>query len=100
VQENEKKTIAIEDLIRENEQITKRLQQEQNKPQNDMTNTQTEELISKQGEQLLNAKKQIQKLTEALGEKEKIIQSLNSDLNVLKVQKKTNFILSKRRNTK
>jgi len=56
-----KKTIAIEDLIRENEQITKRLQQEQNKPQNDMTNTQTEELISKQGEQLLNAKKQIQK---------------------------------------
>jgi len=53
-----------------------------------MTNTQTEELIAKQSEQLLNAKKQLQKLTEALGEKEKIIQSLNSDMTALKVQKK------------
>jgi len=33
-------------------------------------------------------KNKYKKLTEALGEKEKIIQSLNSDLNVLKVQKK------------
>jgi len=95
VQENEK-TIAIEDLIKENEIITKRLQQEQtkNKPQSDMNNSQTEELIAKQSEQLLNAKKQIQKLTEALGEKEKIIQSLNSDMTALKVQKKPGALFS------